>query len=242
MTKSGKIYVCGIDRVPWQTHLRERTDYRPQQLTGLIDYFIEDFAIGTEHVLFLTSCSKVFGWGMNTEGQLGLPHVSLVREPEIIVELSNKGIKQISTGRTHSAAWTALPLPLRMPGVTRSLTFGLPQEIPPQYDHLQGLSVPSIQSRLMFLYDFSDKLYSCWTLMPMSVEQIDMKLPPLEGLVSPKLRSLLAPRVYTLPFVRCIGKTMIQGKNYGPQIIVKRISQEGNLGKYVLYTVTFLSF
>lgn len=39
-----------------------------------------------------------------------------------------------------------------------------------------------------------------------------------------QLRPLLAPRVYTLPMVRSIGKTMVQGKNYGPQITVKRIS------------------
>lgn len=63
--------------------------------------------------------------------------------------------------------------------------------------------------------------------MPLSAQQIDMQVPPLEGLISPKLRTLLAPRVYTLPFVRCIGKTMVQGKNYGPQITVRRISQEG---------------
>jgi hypothetical protein len=63
--------------------------------------------------------------------------------------------------------------------------------------------------------------------MPLSSQQCDMQLPPLEGLISPRLRPLLAPRVYTLPFVRCIGKTMVQGKNYGPQIIVRRISQEG---------------
>jgi E3 ubiquitin-protein ligase HERC1 len=227
LNKDGKVFVCGIDRVPWQTLLRERSDYKPQLMTSLTDYTIEDFAIGTEHVLFLTTCGKVFGWGMNSEGQLGLPHVSLVREPEIITELSDKGIQQISTGRTHSAAWSAPPLPQRIPGVTRSLTFGLPTKIPTQYDHLQGLPTSSIQARLKFLHNFSDKLYSCWTFMPLSSQQCDMQLPPLEGLISPRLRPLLAPRVYTLPFVRCIGKTMVQGKNYGPQIIVRRISQEG---------------
>lgn len=44
------------------------------------------------------------------------------------------------------------------------------------------------------------------------------------GIVQGQLRPLLAPRVYTLPMVRSIGKTMVQGKNYGPQITVKRIS------------------
>lgn len=44
------------------------------------------------------------------------------------------------------------------------------------------------------------------------------------GIVQGQLRPLLAPRVYMLPMVRSIGKTMVQGKNYGPQITVKRIS------------------
>ncbi len=44
------------------------------------------------------------------------------------------------------------------------------------------------------------------------------------GLVQGVLRNLLAPRVYTLPMVRSIGKTMVQGKNYGPQITVKRLA------------------
>ena len=44
------------------------------------------------------------------------------------------------------------------------------------------------------------------------------------GLSQSKLRMLLAPRVYTLPMVRAIGRTMVQGKNYGPQIIVKRLA------------------
>lgn len=227
LTKDGKLYVCGTDRVPWQINLRERSDYKPRLITALSEYVIEDFAVGTEHALFLSSCGKVFGWGMNSEGQLGLPHTSLVKEPEIITELSNKGIKQISTGRTHSAAWTAPPLLPRVPGLTRSITFGLPTDIPPQYGYLQGLSLEAIQARLKFLYSFSDKLYSCWNLMPLSSQQNDLNVPPLEGLVSPKLRPLLAPRVYTLPLVRCIGKTMVQGRNYGPQVIVRRIAQNG---------------
>lgn len=227
LTKDGKVFVCGIDKVPWLTNLGERTDYKPQQLTTLSEYYIDDCAVGTEHALFLSACGKVFAWGMNSEGQLGLPHTSLIRKPEIITELTNKGIKQISTGRTHSAAWTASPLPQRIPGVTRSLSFGLPSEIPSQYGHLQGLRLEEIRARLKFLYSFSDKLYSCWNLMPLCTQQCGLQTPPLEGLVSPKLRCLLAPRVYTLPLVRCIGKTMVQGRNYGPQVTIRRIGEKG---------------
>ncbi|CAG9773088.1 unnamed protein product [Ceutorhynchus assimilis] len=237
LAKNGKLFVSGIDRVPWHTLIRDKPSYLPHQIGTLEEYFVEDFAIGTEHALILTKCGKVFGWGMNTEGQCGLSHVSLVREPEMITELSSKGIKQVSTGRTHSAAWSAAPLPKREPGVTQTLTFGLPSEIPPQYDHLCGVSIKSIQARLKFLYNFSDKLYSCWTFMPLSSQQAEFNVPPLEGLISPKLRPLLAPRVYTLPFVRCVGKTMVQGKNYGPPIVVRRIAQEGRKVKPIFVQI-----
>ncbi|KRT81776.1 Regulator of chromosome condensation repeat containing protein, partial [Oryctes borbonicus] len=237
LTKDGRVFVCGIDRVPWQLNPRDHSDYKPKLLSGLNGYFIVDFAVGTEHVLFLTSCDKVLGWGMNSDDQLGLLHYTLIMEPEIIPQLSNKGIKQISTGRTHSAAWTAEALCQRVPGITKSLTFSIPKEIPMQYEHLKGLSTKAIQARLKFLYSFSDKFYTCWPLTPLGAQQKEMHVPPLEGLVSPKLRPLLAPRVYTLPLVRCIGKTMVQGKNYGPQVIVRRILPKGKKSKPIFTQV-----
>uniref|UniRef100_A0A2D4JLG2 HECT-type E3 ubiquitin transferase n=2 Tax=Micrurus TaxID=8634 RepID=A0A2D4JLG2_MICLE len=57
------------------------------------------------------------------------------------------------------------------------------------------------------------------------------------GIVQGQLRPLLAPRVYTLPMVRSIGKTMVQGKNYGPQITVKRISTRGRKCKPILVQI-----
>ena len=48
-----------------------------------------------------------------------------------------------------------------------------------------------------------------------------------DALVRSSVRNLLATRVHTLPLVRAIGKTMVQGKNYGPQITVKRLSTRG---------------
>ena len=46
----------------------------------------------------------------------------------------------------------------------------------------------------------------------------------MSGIVDGRLRPLLSPRVFSLPMVRAIGKTMVQGKNYGPPITVKRLS------------------
>lgn len=44
------------------------------------------------------------------------------------------------------------------------------------------------------------------------------------GFVNAHLRPLLANRVSILPIVRALGRTMIQGKNYGPQVTVSRLN------------------
>jgi len=58
------------------------------------------------------------------------------------------------------------------------------------------------------------------------------------AIVQGQLRCILAPRVYTLPLVRAIGRTMVQGKNYGPQITVKRISTRYAVGVIFHYYIS----
>lgn len=67
-------------------------------------------------------------------------------------------------------------------------------------------------------------------------EDFNLELPPstqvstsryssgTTAIIRGELRGLLSPKVNTLPLVRSIGRTMTQGKTYGPQITVKRIS------------------
>lgn len=60
-------------------------------------HFIEDIAVGSEHTLALSSEGCVFGWGNNSDAQLGLGHSALaVKQPLLIAHLSDKGIKQVS--------------------------------------------------------------------------------------------------------------------------------------------------
>ncbi|XP_046401290.1 probable E3 ubiquitin-protein ligase HERC1 isoform X2 [Ischnura elegans] len=228
LTKDGRVFTCGQDRQIGQPDSRIRGHNKPQQVPGLAAYFIEDIAVGAEHTLALTSTGDVWGWGNNSDGQLGLGHSAVVREPVLISALSGKGIKQITTGRTHSAAWTTPPMPRRCPGSSVPLRFGLPSTIPPQYNHLHGLSIVAIQARLQLLCRFSDLLYACWRLMPLSPQNCEWVKPPLSCVTGGQLCPLLAPRVYTLPLVRSIGRTMVQGRNYGPQVTVRRLATHGH--------------
>lgn len=42
----------------------------PQVVPALEGLFIEDVAVGCEHVLALTSTGDVYAWGCNSEGQV----------------------------------------------------------------------------------------------------------------------------------------------------------------------------
>nr|QHB15577.1 putative E3 ubiquitin-protein ligase HERC1 [Bemisia tabaci] len=227
LTTDGRIFTCGMDKLCGLPENRIKGDCKPQQITSLSGHFFEDVVVGSEHALALTSNGEVFAWGNNSDAQLGLATTALIREPLQITDLKNKNIKQISTGRAHSAAWTAPPLPKRH-GLSTKLRFGLPPSIPSQFGSLQNLSLSAIQTRLKLLFHFSDSMYSCWRLLALSSSECDWcNILPYRWLMSPHLRALLAPRVYTLPLVRCLGRTMVQGRNYGPPVTVRRLATRG---------------
>uniref|UniRef100_A0A8D0TJ20 HECT-type E3 ubiquitin transferase n=1 Tax=Sus scrofa TaxID=9823 RepID=A0A8D0TJ20_PIG len=226
LTKDGHVYTFGQDRLIGLPEGRARNHNRPQQIPVLAGVVIEDVAVGAEHTLALASTGDVYAWGSNSEGQLGLGHTNHVREPTLVTVLQGKNVRQISAGRCHSAAWTAPPVPPRAPGVSVPLQLGLPDAVPPQYGALREVSIHTARARLRLLYHFSDLMYSSWRLLNLSPNN-------QQG----QLRPLLAPRVYTLPMVRSIGKTMVQGKNYGPQITVKRISTRGRKCKPIFVQI-----
>uniref|UniRef100_H0V6J8 HECT-type E3 ubiquitin transferase n=1 Tax=Cavia porcellus TaxID=10141 RepID=H0V6J8_CAVPO len=240
LTKDGHVYTFGQDRLIGLPEGRARNHNRPQQIPILAGVVIEDVAVGAEHTLALASTGDVYAWGSNSEGQLGLGHTNHVREPTLVTVLQGKNIRQISAGRCHSAAWTAPPVPPRAPGVSVPLQLGLPDMVPPQYGTLREVSIHTVRARLRLLYHFSDLMYSSWRLLnlsPNNQSSTSHYNAGTWGIVQGQLRPLLAPRVYTLPMVRSIGKTMVQGKNYGPQITVKRISTRGRKCKPIFVQI-----
>ncbi|BFZ01051.1 hypothetical protein BsWGS_04090 [Bradybaena similaris] len=229
LTTDGQVYTWGQDRMIGQGETQCVSHCKPEKVMPLAGHFVEDITTGAEHTLILTVTGQVWGWGINSDGQLGLGHTSSpVKEPALIPQLSDMSIKQISAGRSHCAAWSFPPPPKRVPGVTAPLQLGLPESIPPQYTSLQNMSGEAIRGRLIVLHHFSDLVYSSWRLVNL-IPKADFSAGESEvpGICEGPLRPLLSPRVYTLPMVRAISKTMIQSKNCGPQITVKRLSTRG---------------
>ena len=63
-------------------------------------------ASGSNHSFALTATGKVVCWGLNNEGQLGLGDNETRDQPEVIEELSDKGVVQIAAGDSHTMVLT----------------------------------------------------------------------------------------------------------------------------------------
>uniref|UniRef100_A0A672ZRT2 HECT-type E3 ubiquitin transferase n=1 Tax=Sphaeramia orbicularis TaxID=375764 RepID=A0A672ZRT2_9TELE len=236
----GHVYTFGQERLIGLPDSMLKNKSCPQVVPSLEGLFIEDIAVGCEHVLTLSSTGDVYAWGCNSEGQLGLGHSNPVKEPTIITALHGKNIRQISAGRCHSSTTFQPPFAPSSPGGSGNFQLGLPQSVPPQYNTLKDCSPDVLSMRLRVLYHFSDLMYKSWRLL-----NLDTKNPVstsryssgTTGIIRGELRGLLSPKVNTLPLVRSIGRTMTQGKTYGPQITVKRISTRGRSSKPIFVQI-----
>ncbi|XP_034457870.1 probable E3 ubiquitin-protein ligase HERC1 isoform X1 [Hippoglossus hippoglossus] len=236
----GHVYTFGQERLIGLPDSMLKNKSCPQVVPSLEGLFIEDIAVGCEHVLALSSTGDVYAWGCNSEGQLGLGHANQVKEPTLITALQGKNIKQVSAGRCHSSAWTTPSTSTINSGGSGNFQLGLPQSVPPQYNTLKDCSPDVLSMRLRVLYHFSDLMYKSWRLLNLDSKNRVSTSRYSSGttaIIRGELRGLLSPKVNTLPLVRCIGKTMTQGKTYGPQITVKRISTRGRSSKPIFVQI-----
>lgn len=76
LTKDNKLFTWGYNdfgQLGWGLHGVDRCgQQKPNQVKGLLENEeIIDFACGGGHTVAVTKSSKIFGWGSNTNGQLG---------------------------------------------------------------------------------------------------------------------------------------------------------------------------
>ena len=117
------------------------------------------------------------------------------------------------------------------------VSLGLPERLPPaeEYPHLHAVSagdggercpvsMHALRERLKLLHLVSELTSSSWRLFP------DFSLKGWGGvgglarvLGSDEARSVLSPKVAALPLAQILQRTMVQGRNYGPVVTVKRL-------------------
>jgi hypothetical protein len=101
LTQSGKVY----EYLPNKNERENSEKYIHFKLKLFKNYSFENEKIvmiscGWEHSLALTESGRVFGWGINDVGELGVD-VKDSNEP-IIIELNDLKIKKVSCGLAHS--------------------------------------------------------------------------------------------------------------------------------------------
>jgi alpha-tubulin suppressor-like RCC1 family protein len=113
LTQSGKVYEYNVneeisDESEDIIDSKERENgekYIDFELKSFMDYSFENVKIvmiscGYWHSLALTESGRVFGWGYNIDGQLGVA-IGNSSEP-IIIELNGLKMKKVSCGAFHS--------------------------------------------------------------------------------------------------------------------------------------------
>ena len=80
----------------------------PVVIPKLCDKGVKELFNGFDFVLCLTSDNKLFSWGMNNHGQLGIGCVEKYRyyEPQFIEFFNNVKIVQVCCGERHSLVLT----------------------------------------------------------------------------------------------------------------------------------------
>ncbi|XP_064473019.1 X-linked retinitis pigmentosa GTPase regulator-like isoform X2 [Ornithodoros turicata] len=106
-TASGQVFSFGSNEYGQLGQGHTKTVSRPRCIKALRNKRAVFAACGRAHTLIATDDSKVYGFGMNTEHQLGLnskedQHV----DPVVIEQLNNLQIKQLTAGAEHSVALT----------------------------------------------------------------------------------------------------------------------------------------
>ena len=110
MSKFGNCYSFGHGRYGVLGHGDELSMQAPRQILGLNRHRIKRVAVGGHHVLAISYTGKIFSWGKNDKGQLGLGYeCPMVLEPVLIESFaSNNYIFDISCGREFSVCVAAI--------------------------------------------------------------------------------------------------------------------------------------
>ncbi|ESN90899.1 hypothetical protein HELRODRAFT_104310 [Helobdella robusta] len=244
LTKNGEVLTWGQDKFtgqPAEAGSKSLSFFlRPQQLCNLPP--IKDVSVGSEHTLALSRSGVVFGWGNNSDGQVGISGNSHVLEPTIIPGLPD-ALQQISAGRTHSCAWTtpaAHQHTYTSYNKLESLCYvGCPSHVPSLYGSIKDLPVQIVFDRFKVINFFSNLVSTSWRFLNLSFNQrlLHLGCEP-NCMLHSSIRKLLMPRVHIKPLHRNLGRTMVQGKNFGPIITVKRISTKGKTNRMIYKQVS----
>ncbi|XP_057294266.1 uncharacterized protein LOC130622774 [Hydractinia symbiolongicarpus] len=107
VTSTGELFTFGRAGPRLGYTIKDRKQSVPLKVEALSDQNIIKVACGLEFTIALTSDGKLFSFGENGSGQLGLGHYESCVQPTLIESLKDVKISQISCGSEHAGAVTA---------------------------------------------------------------------------------------------------------------------------------------
>ena len=135
---------------------------------------------------------------------------------------------KISMSTALSAAFTTM---------TTSSPFtchlGMPSKVPAKYQSLVEFPVPQLRKRLYILKQVSQLVESTWRSFPnraypmsQNIQHWTHQNPTTStgtSLRSDNIRQMMESKLSLLPLAQTLQRTMVQGRNYGPQVTVNRL-------------------
>ena len=93
------------DNLFWEDHLF--FSYSPIFPPIKADIIFKHIAIGLHHIIGISKTGQAYGWGRNSEGQIGIgSQAKYIHQPVLIEEISSKDIKMAVASHTYSAFLT----------------------------------------------------------------------------------------------------------------------------------------
>lgn len=71
---------------------------------------IRDICFGKDFNFIIDENGKLYSWGLNSNGQLGLGHIDDINEPQLVEMISKFDVVGISCSETHCACVTSIYL------------------------------------------------------------------------------------------------------------------------------------
>ncbi|XP_078385864.1 putative E3 ubiquitin-protein ligase HERC3 [Cetorhinus maximus] len=105
LSEAGAVFHSEVKSKETAAKTKEFSIMKPQLLKSLRDRKIIQVACGSDHSLALSKDGKLFAWGQNTYGQLGLgTKGGSQHSPQCVTSLTEMPVAQITAGGEHSFA------------------------------------------------------------------------------------------------------------------------------------------
>ncbi|CAG0917523.1 unnamed protein product [Notodromas monacha] len=242
----GAVYSCGHQKFTGHPAQPMIPPQGPVRMDCFLDQglIVVDLVSGSEHALALTACGRLFSWGRDVEGQLGLGDDYAAKASIVPQEIPlPKGVRiaRISAGTKHSSATTVLRMSPAA-SLLRDQSFvkdprvsllsatsplapvsALPDIVPRKYNALRKIPLTAIHKRARHLQQFSHLFYKVWPMLPLGRLHIETELGGI-GLSSGLLQPLLSNQVHGMILARSVSATMHWNRNYGPTVTVRRMN------------------